>query len=237
MNIIDYIKKFLIAWLPTPIKSIIKKLLNFYRIYLKKDAFYTEAKRWFTDRGDETHRLNYSLSPDSIVFDLGGYKGNFAYAINSRYQCEVYLFEPIEEFYLNCTNRFKDNKKIHCFNFGLSSYEGEFYISDDDDGSSILKINKFNSKKVRIKSFSDFIKDNMISNIDLLKINIEGGEYDLIPHLIDTEIIKRIHHIQIQFHNFIKNSVNKRIEIRKRLLKTHKESWSYPFIWESWERL
>ena len=46
----------------------------------------------------------------------------------------------------------------------------------------------------------EFVDSEKITEIDLLKINIEGGEYDVIPRLLDTKMINKIKYIQIQFH-------------------------------------
>ena len=43
------------------------------------------AAQWFKDNGDKTHRLNYNLNEKSIVFDLGGYEGQWASDIFSKY--------------------------------------------------------------------------------------------------------------------------------------------------------
>src|SRR6266853_1381943 len=125
--------------IPQSIAAILRKVLHLYKLHVTRDVLYTEVNRWFKDRGDETLRLDYPLSDDSIVFDLGGYKGNFAQAINERYGCTVYLFEPVFEFYDACIRRFQGNPRVLCFNFGLSSYSGEFSISHENDGSSIVK--------------------------------------------------------------------------------------------------
>lgn len=70
--------------------------------------------------------------------------------------------------------------------------------------------------------------------IDLMKINIEGGEYALLPHLIDTGVISRVRNIQIQFHELDVDSAEKRESIICALRKTHKRDWCYEFVWESW---
>ena len=58
------------------------KLKYFKRFYLDKEIFLIELKRWYKDNGDENLRLSYpSLNINSIVFDLGGYKGDFAFQI------------------------------------------------------------------------------------------------------------------------------------------------------------
>ena len=42
--------------------------------------------------------------------------------------------------------------------------------------------------------------DNLKVNA-LMKINIEGGEFELLERLLETRLISRIENIQVQFHN------------------------------------
>jgi len=207
------------------------------KTYIKRDPFQLEVNRWFRDRGDETLRLDYPLQEDSVVFDLGGYKGDFAAAIHERYKCKVFLFEPVLAFYQVCANRFKGNPKIACFHFGLSSAEGEFYISDEDNASSLVNGKAVESgEKVKVRKMTDFMKAEGIGKIDLLKINIEGGEYDVLPCLIDAGKMGDIRFLQVQFHDFIPGAVENREKIRDALKRTHEESWNYEFVWESWKK-
>ena len=71
--------------------------------------------------------------------------------------------------------------------------------------------------------------------IDLLKINIEGGEFDIIPAIIESGDVKNVSYLQIQFHNFITHANEQRIIIRNQLAITHLEIWNYDFVWESWK--
>jgi FkbM family methyltransferase len=221
--------------LPMPVFRLLKSLRNFYLLRVKGDENHKTAVRWFADRGDETLRLDYPLDRNSVVFDLGGYKGDFAHDISARYDCQVYLFEPVREFYETCRDRFAGKDNIRCFHFGLSSQDGTFQISNEDNGSSIVKGNASGGEEVRVESFTQFVADHGIPAIDLIKINIEGGEYDVLPQVISSGFIGKTRFLQIQFHDFIEAAVQKRDAIRRDLARTHRESWNYPFVWESWE--
>jgi len=72
----------------------------------------TPYKNWLIVKGDETLRLNYPLSRNSIVFDLGGYKGQWASDVYSRYLCTIYVFEPVKEFFEKIKDKFSKNSKI-----------------------------------------------------------------------------------------------------------------------------
>ena len=220
--------------IPSALKN---RISTFYKMYLIKDEFTLAAAKWFKDDGNKNLRLRYPLTSESIVFDLGGYKGDFAEDIHNKYGCYIYVFEPVKKYYLACIRRFKGNKKIKCFNYGLSNESGNFLISDDNDASSLIKNNtSATCEKVLIKSFSEELSALNVEHIDLLKINIEGPEFLILPDIISKKLILKINYLQVQFHTFYPNSNILRNEIREKLTLTHLEEWNYPFIWESWKR-
>ncbi|WP_320196420.1 FkbM family methyltransferase [Agrobacterium rosae] len=214
----------------------IKRRLKYaYRRYVLKDVFKAEVRRWQEDDGDNIYRLSYDLNERSVVFDLGGYLGDFASSIYNKYGCSIYLFEPSKAFFDKCVTRFHGNAAVKMFNFGLSNTTGEFTLSDEGDASS-LGNGVLAGERVAVKSFAEVFANLPVDEIDLLKINIEGGEYDVIPHLIENGLIAKVRHLQVQFHNFIPGAEQKRSEIEKALLRTHKREWCYTFVWESWSR-
>lgn len=224
----------------------VEKILNRLRKRQKEvpESVYMEsyediqAKRcapWFRDNGDKTLRLEYSLSDDSIVFDLGGYEGQWASDIFSMYCCSIYVFEPVETFANNIKTRFANNKKIHVYQYGLTSMTKSEEIFVDGDSSSTFKDNS-SGEEIHLVKAIDFIKENNISKIDLMKINIEGGEYNLLEHLLDSKFIENIENIQVQFHDFFPDAEERMTAIQQKLEKTHSLTYQYPFVWENWRR-
>ena len=158
----------------------------FYAFYIKKDIGTIERTKWYRDKGDDRLRLKYNLNKSSIVFDVGGYLGDFTEKISKKFDCKIYLFEPSLSFYNQCLERFKDNNNILCFNYGVGNLNGDFILSNDKEASSTKrKISESVGEKIKIKKISEIIKELEIDNIDLMKINIEGGEYDLLLFLIN----------------------------------------------------
>jgi len=202
--------------------------------YVRKQNI--EVQRWFNDNGDETLRLNYEqLDSNSIVFDLGGYKGDFASDIFSKYCCNIYIFEPVRQYSTNIINRFNKNLKIKIFSFGLGAKRETLSISINKDASSIYN-SSYKKEIIEIFPFKEFIFNNHIEYINLLKINIEGGEYDLINHILETNLISCIENIQIQFHIFIPNAETLRKSIHEKLKLTHYLTYNYNFVWENWRK-
>ena len=214
-----------------------KKLIQLFKRHICRDSYLINLSKWFADKGDETLRLNYPLNKKSIVFDLGGYQGDFAAAIYDKYGSEIYVFEPVKKFFQICEERFENNSNVKCFNFGLSSKDDWLEILLADDATSFFNTQvKGTNEKVQIKSIIDVLEQLHISKIDLFKINIEGGEFDVLPTLINSGHIMIIENLQIQFHNFVEDAVDKRNEIRRNLSFSHTEKWNYEFVWESWKK-
>lgn len=192
------------------------------------------CKPWFKVNGDKTLRLNYDLSKSSIVFDLGGYKGNFAKDIYNRYLCKIFIFEPVKSFYKIIDEKFKDIPKVTTYPYGLANEDKQLSISVSDDASSVF-IDSKDSEKIELKSILNFIKNNNITHVDLIKINIEGGEYEVLESLLESGMISIFKNLQIQFHDFIIDNANERMEnIQVQLAKTHKTTYQYKFVWENW---
>lgn len=225
------------------------KLVSLYNSFLIKAVWFLnklsskiynvspQSKRtlqWVRDNGDKTYRLDYDLDCNSIVFDLGGYEGQWASDIFAKYQCQLYIFEPVVQYAEKIEARFHKNNKIQVYRFGLSNDNLITNISVEDDSSSLFKKSSKGTEAKLVRAL-DFISENKIRSIDLVKINIEGGEYDLLEHLITNDLIANIHNIQVQFHDFVPDAQKRRDKIQVALAKTHFLTYQYPFVWENWK--
>ena len=221
------------------VSDICLKISNFLLIVSRK-VFKSDMdilhQKWVLDQGDKTLRINYNLDENSIIFDLGGYEGQWASDIFSKYCCTIHIFEPIEEFANNLQRRFKNNRRIIVHNFGLANETKKIQISVNKDSSSIHK-KGMKMQSIFLYNVYDFLNENNIQKIDLMKINIEGAEYDLLEFLIKIGYIPNIINIQIQFHDFIPNAYERRNKIHESLRSSHKLTYEYPFIWENWEKI
>jgi FkbM family methyltransferase len=204
-----------------------------------EEIFNSEIERWFSDRGDVYLRLNYpEMDNNSLVMDLGGYIGDFTESIYSRYNCKVMVFEPVNRYYNICNYKFENNDKIEVYKYGLSGVDQKCTISVTGDISSTFVNIESDCEKeiITIKSIGDFFEENSIEKVDLIKINIEGGEYDLLDYLISNpEILKKIKNIQVQYHIFIDDHERRRSLINSELEKTHERTWNYEWVWENWK--
>ena len=72
--------------------------------------------------------------------------------------------------------------------------------------------------------------------IDLLKVNIEGGEYELMERIIAIDYLPKIKNLQIQFHRLDDTSSARREAIRRALASSYDCVYCYDFVWEDWRR-
>lgn len=197
-----------------------------------------DVTRWFQDGGD-TRRYQYNLNADSIVVDLGGFEGKFADTIFKKFGCKVYVYEPIGSFFNKSYATNKNNIGVTVYPVGISGYtDGIVSISVEGDASSIFKTNGNVLKEdVRLFPVSTLFDGKLLAltKIDLLKINVEGAEFDILEALILHDYVKKIDNIQVQFHNFVPDAENRRNILRTQLSKTHHLTYDYPFVWENWE--
>jgi len=109
---------------------------------------------------------------------------------------KIYLFEPEYNNYSFIEKRFKENKKIITYNYGI--YYGadklNMYRCDDNVGGfSLQQIGSIKSEIVSLKTFEEF---NFL-NIDFIKFDVEGSEYNILKN---SKFIKDIKFIEIEIH-------------------------------------
>jgi FkbM family methyltransferase len=207
-----------------------------YLYYIVRNKNIIKYHKWTRLDNDSKLRLDYPLSESSVVFDLGGYVGDFTQALSDKFNCNIYVFEPVTLFYSRMLLRFNQNSKIRIFNYGIGNSERteKFHISEN--ASSLFVRSNINTEQhIKIKNLtSDFMNSLEIKKIDLIKINVEGMEYEILEDLIERNLIGIFINIQVQFHVIGKYSQVDIDNIRKLLNKTHELSWRFEDIWESW---
>lgn len=207
-----------------------------YRIYILRDPVAIATKRWFEEKADSSLRLEYPLRETSVVLDLGGYHGDWAAKIHERYSSVIYIFEPVPMFAELIRARFKNAPNIRVCNYGVAAEDVSASISVSEDSSSTIR--SFGSRKIEIE-LRDIVRvvgAIGVSRIDLIKINIEGGEFALLRRLIDSGLIVNIVDIQVQFHEFVPDAWALRRTIREDLARTHQLTYDFPFVWENWKK-
>jgi FkbM family methyltransferase len=198
-------------------------------------------KAWYRIRGDENLRVQYDLGENDLVFDIGGYHGHWCAEITARYPSRVYVFEPVKEFYNGLVSRFARNKRVSIFPFGLAARDAEMEIAVMAEASSLYRDRNdvhstFRKEKISLRGINSFIREHYVERIALMKVNIEGGEYELLEELVSAGTISMIDNVQVQFHDFVPGALDRMKRIKNTLTETHELTYEYVFVWENWKR-
>jgi FkbM family methyltransferase len=137
--------------------------------------------------------LDKVLKPNYIVADIGAWIGPVSLYIASK-TTRCFSFEPDPVAFKELANNLSLNKdlsaKIEAFNKAVTS-DGRpvtlFSRFDyGDSGSSLLKQVKSTNRLVEVESvvFENFLAEKEISKIDFIKMDIEGGEFLVLPQML-----------------------------------------------------
>ena len=160
------------------------------------------------------------INQNSVVLDIGANVGNISNFLLEKKGPKIFAFEPNRLCFEILLRRFLDDKRIQIFNLAVSNYSGssKLYLHEKSEGindfqfiesSSLnyLKDNVSQEKNIKIKveHISNIL--SKFSFIDLIKIDIEGSEYDIIPFLIDQK--HKIKNVLCELHGNPKSNKNK----------------------------
>lgn len=203
-----------------------KKFLKKYFYYILNDLILYKFGFGIYRRNDASpiqfRKLFLSKKKKLKIIDCGAYYGSFTKQFIQIFpDSECICFEPSQKAYTNLENEFKNNKNIHTFNIGLADEIGlkSIYINQSEKTNSLLQIhpnvpqcqkdalkNK-SIEKVEFNKLDNFLNqekslDQIFSEIDLIKIDVQGAELELLKGSIKT--ITKSKYILIEIH-FIKS--------------------------------
>lgn len=184
---------------------------------------------------EESDRLNYDLSPDSVVMDIGAHEGWFTEQLNNKFHCKIHAFEPVKVFYDKLCDRFgvgENNKNIRTWPCAIGATSGrvEMGVKGDMTGAFCRQPN--DCEFVDMLDIMEVMTLLNIGRASLAAINCEGGEYDLLERMLDTGIITRFDNISVQMHTVVPDYQARCDRIFERLKETHDHVYGAPFIWD-----
>ena len=155
--------------------------------------------------------LDDSFNDPMTFIDLGACRGEFSNEILNSYRVEKAIL--VEANPTNF-NSLKAMPNVKLYNRAASNKENaviEFYEDAASPYNGSMYFNYFNGIKHSIPTISlrQIIEENNISHVDLLKVDVEGAEYDIFEN-VDDSILAKIGQITIEFHDFVDPSYRSR---------------------------
>lgn len=188
------------------------------------------ARSWIALGGDERMRRSVQIRPGKLVLDVGAFRGEFTAFARQQWDAVVIAIEPIPSFADEIAARFTAQQEVTVVRGALGSRNGTTEIVLAGDGSSAWAT-RGNVFLVPLLDAHELIDRQEVA---LMKMNAEGAEFDVLERLLDTGAIAQVQTLQVQFHKFPPDARTRRRRIRKRMRKTHRCSWSVPWVWEQW---
>lgn len=167
--------------------------------------------RWFGNNYGGFYLHPEGLNEDSIVYSFGiGEDISFDLQVIQEFKSQVFGFDPTPKS-IRWVKSQQHPSQFHFFDFGIGMETGDvtFYLPKNKDyvSGSILTLNSLNVLEpvsVPMKKFSEIVHDLGHQKIDVLKMDIEGAEYNIIPEILNSGI--EIKQILIEFHHrMVKN--------------------------------
>lgn len=177
--------------------------------------------------------IDWSLDQESVVVEVGGYKGRWALQIAERYSPRLYVFEPQGWAYDVCCEVLKGKAVV--LPYGLGVEDGYLPMGAyETDGCSFVK-EYGEMTACQIKDIAAAFKDLNIAHIDLMLVNIEGYEYTLLPYMLEQAITPC--RLMVQFHTFADPNGMQLARIHQMLEdRYYRVAWTYGVMLTAWDR-
>lgn len=192
----------------------------------------SQAHISYTTRDLFTNRIyekKFPVEEGDIVVDIGATVGEFVYSILSKKPKHCYAVEPISVFF----DTLKKNVQGNPVSFSNVAISDSPNVKIHWDGYT---------ETCRTLTFKQFIQENRLFNIDFLKVDCEGGEYDIFSNE-NIDFLKTIPKIVAEFHTGPNDFTQRFQKIKNNLRNFKKISFedldgnditNYVFVNESW---
>ena len=180
-------------------------------------------KKWYGSRGGGFYVAHRFLNQDAVVYCFGvGEDISFDKTVIEQHGCRVFAFDPTPKSIEWCRSQ-ELPEQFHLQEYGLAKETGtmQFHLPKNKEhvSGSLHQNNSVSDVDVidvQMKSFKDIVAELGHKKIDLLKMDIEGAEYDTIDGILEAKV--EIKQIAIEFHErFFEDGKQRTIELIEKM--------------------
>jgi len=147
-----------------------------------------------------------------IFLDCGANRGQSIVYAKKQFgsDIEIYSFEAVTILFNKLIDKWKDDSNVHLYNQAVWDKKDKvkIYLSTEWSDASTLYLDKCDRKidkdiynEVESIDLAEFIKNNFTpEDYIILKLDIEGAEYDVLYHLAQTGIISYLNEVWGEWH-------------------------------------
>jgi FkbM family methyltransferase len=129
-----------------------------------------------------TELLNAALQPGMCFLDVGANIGYYSMVAAARHAC-VYSFEPVPKLFESLRENIAMNPGFEIFpqQMALARHTRQttLFVVDDPVNQGLSSLNESPeaaATTIETKTLDDFVRDQNLQRIDLMKVDVEGAE-------------------------------------------------------------
>ena len=149
--------------------------------------------------------LGDDVTKPMTIFDVGANRGEYTSAILELYpRSRVFAFEPSRETFRLLEAQFASMSQVVKLNYGLGCKARSQLLYKESQYARIASLTPLDvidhdyTEKVVIRTLDEVVSEHGISEIDLLKIDVEGHELDVITGAQNTLTLRKIKCLQFE---------------------------------------
>ncbi len=156
---------------------------------------------------DKPYIRHFTLPAEPVVVDIGGYIGDFSiYAAKYLNARRVIVYEPTAENFEILKQNIENNSfqdRITAVNKGVSDSDEIVLNTEVLDGEEVhasrYLYQDAEHRRIPSATLADLFESHQLDSVDLLKVDCEGGEYDIFAS-VPADLFGRIKNIVFEYH-------------------------------------
>ena len=176
---------------------------------------------------DNVYRLGsfYTPEPGDVVLDLGAHVGIYAFRLLRNYPCRVMALEPSAENIACLRKNLEDfgGQRVQIYNLAVGGAAGRVRVetpksTNRSHDARVVPGGDGDTDAVDAITLAAVLELAQCDRVALLKMDIEGGEYDAFSTL-DDALLPRIKRIAMEYHDNLREGTLDML--KKKLRRTH----------------
>jgi FkbM family methyltransferase len=167
------------------------------------------SKVWYGTEYGGFYVSPKSLGPETIVYSIGiGEDISFDLAMILNHGCHVFGFDPTPRVaqWIGMQKAIPNEFHFHPLGLGAKTGVLQFFLPKNDknvSGSFVAQANVDTERTVEVemRTFSDLMQTLEHSRVDVIKMDIEGIEYEVLDSILILSEKSGVSQILIEFHD------------------------------------
>ena len=158
---------------------------------------------------ENTYRVGsfYTPEPGDMVVDLGAHVGIYTFNVLRRFPCRVMALEPSAENFACLKKNLEpfDDQRVQIHNLAVGGAAGRVRVETPEStnrshDARVIQDADGDADAVDVIPLATVLELAGCDRVALLKMDIEGGEYDAFNNL-DDALLPRIERIAMEYHD------------------------------------